>query len=454
VATAAFDNGFLVVMVRYVITCPDGSLFYQRRVPKGLEGHHGGKRLLRQSLGTKSIAKAAPKARELAAQHDALWKMLRNPEAARLGVSTQEVRAGARAVLESLGVQPGGIATHPWYDDSVDDYLAARYGDAYLEVRHDPRASWADIEQLLTPIDKEAVQQFRTKRGEKRYYLTDALSLYLGDHIRGEEKKFRQDTQRSIQRVIDTVGDLPLDKYDREQARKVVEALGGRGNKTGTVRRQLRTINAVFNHGIREFDLKTSNPFRELKIKGEGEDEEARKPFTIPELSLIQHKCYSEDDDIRHIVAMQSDLGCRAGEVIGLQLDDVFLDAPVPHVWFRADTKVGRTLKTATSERKVPLVGAALWAAKRAVERAKRHRQRNGWLFPRYASAGEVRATSAETQSTSGSGPSRASIRPHTASGTRCETDCVKYALPKKSRMMLAGGEARPSGKAMAKDVA
>lgn len=218
-ATTAFDNGFVIVKVRYVITRSDGALFYQRRVPRGLEGHHGGKSLIRKSLGTKSITQAAQKARALAAQHDALWRTLRDPEASRLGMSTQETRAGAQALLKSLGLKPGEAAER-WYDDSLEDHLEARYADEYREVRNDPRASDENVERLLTPVEKEAIHQYYRKPDEKRYYLTDALALYT---LGARSKKFKQDTERSIQRVVNAVGDLPLDKYDRDLARKVVE---------------------------------------------------------------------------------------------------------------------------------------------------------------------------------------------------------------------------------------
>jgi len=63
-----------------------------------------------------------------------------------------------------------------------------------------------------------------------------------------------------------------------------------------------------------------------------------------------------------------------------LAKEDVFLDTEIPHI--RLCERPWRPLKTRSSERDVPLVGAALWAVKRAVESSP-----DEYLFPRYCSA-------------------------------------------------------------------
>ena len=67
----------------------------------------------------------------------------------------------------------------------------------------------------------------------------------------------------------------------------------------------------------------------------------------------------------------------RVAEVIGLTAGDVHLDEEVPFV--RLSEHPWPRLKTAESERDVPLVGATLWGLKRAVECSD-----GGLLFPRY----------------------------------------------------------------------
>ena len=67
----------------------------------------------------------------------------------------------------------------------------------------------------------------------------------------------------------------------------------------------------------------------------------------------------------------------RLAEVIGLQKDDRSLDVEIP--FLRLSEHPWRRLKTSTSKRDVPLVGAALWGLKRALDEAE-----GPLLFPRY----------------------------------------------------------------------
>ena len=64
---------------------------------------------------------------------------------------------------------------------------------------------------------------------------------------------------------------------------------------------------------------------------------------------------------------MISDTGMRLAEGAGLLKQDfIGLDTDLPYVCITKHP--WRNLKTASSERKIPLVGEALWAAKRIVE--------------------------------------------------------------------------------------
>jgi hypothetical protein len=95
VAKTLFDNGYIIVSARYVQQVKSGGPFYYyRRVPEGLEKYHGGKQFIRKSLKTKSPQQAAREAAKLAAEHDALWRSLRDPKALEAGLTTRETRDG------------------------------------------------------------------------------------------------------------------------------------------------------------------------------------------------------------------------------------------------------------------------------------------------------------------------------------------------------------------------
>ena len=67
-------------------------------------------------------------------------------------------------------------------------------------------------------------------------------------------------------------------------------------------------------------------------------------------------------DDIRRMYLMLKLTGARPLEIGGLDASDVLLDHKVPHIWIRSNAH--RRVKTKGSERRIPLVGDALDAAK------------------------------------------------------------------------------------------
>ncbi|WP_201829208.1 DUF6538 domain-containing protein [Microvirga zambiensis] len=395
---AFFVYGVFKVGVQY-LSQKNGVFWYYRRIPKDLRCHFSDKDFIRKSLGTRDAHVAAQQVSALAAADDALWASLRSPEAVELGLTTQENRRAAEALLTTLGLAHGDIH-HPQRDDfaaeKLETYFEDRYGKRYLNVRHDEYRSNEDMTALFNPVEREAYRLVTEDPKSRRYVLTDALEVYLKNHDNGEQEKFARDTRRAISHVIATAGDLPLDLYRREHANKVRDYLLGKGGKTATVRRELNRIKAVFNVGLVEFDLgSVKNPFEKLRITNEDQDAGKREPFTMSELRTIDDACRGKNDDIRHIIGLQADTGARLGEIVGLRVDDVVLDHAVPHIHIRAYKSLGRTLKTEPSERRVPLVGVALWAAQRAVEASKKRHDKSGWLFPRYASDGEVDGTTA-----------------------------------------------------------
>jgi len=74
---------------------------------------------------------------------------------------------------------------------------------------------------------------------------------------------------------------------------------------------------------------------------------------------------------------MISDTEARLAEIIGLRKSDVVLDAAIPHIIIKRHEL--RRLKTSASERKVPLVGEALWAAEQGMK------TKGDLLFPAFA---------------------------------------------------------------------
>jgi integrase len=364
-----------VYLVSQHLTTVNGVYYYNRKYPADLRHRFAGKVRKKVSLKTRDEGVAARKADQMATEDDALWNAMRgNPE-----LPVPEIRKAAKSLIaeynpseqrEENPSKPGEFAI--WSKASVLDEMLE--GDS--------------LHRGL--IHEEA---HRILEGNKSIpLLSEALEVYLKEHKNSDNKQFEKVTRYGLDLVFSMLGDRPMDAYDREEVREWRDNIvSTTKNKKTTIRRRLDAINVVFRKGCVEFQLMLPNPFANLNIPGEGLDSEGRHPFTESELLAIRAGVLSRDDDIRWIVGLLIETGARAGEVIGLRSSDLKLSAPVPNVQFRWHEKLGRRLKNKNSERDVPLVGVSLWAARRAIEASP-----DGWLFPRYASDGNIKATHAE----------------------------------------------------------
>ena len=100
----------------------------------------------------------------------------------------------------------------------------------------------------------------------------------------------------------------------------------------------------------------TTNPFHRVRLRDTAERQ--RKPFTSNFIRDVLLKSGALDGlkpELALLVRLLINTGVRPSEAIGLEMDDFCLDAPIPYIHIRKNTT--RQLKTAHSERMIPLVG-------------------------------------------------------------------------------------------------
>ena len=148
----------------------------------------------------------------------------------------------------------------------------------------------------------------------------------------------------------------------------------------------MASVKAIYNLGAKELGVINPNPFTGVFIPDDGTVIE-RFPLPLDVIRTIQDECFMIDDDNRWLVAMIADTGMRLSEAVGLLVDDIKLDAKTPHITLQKHP--WRPLKTASSQRDIPLIGSALKAAERVVG------QGNRFAFPRYCSELKCNANSA-----------------------------------------------------------
>ena len=196
--------------------------------------------------------------------------------------------------------------------------------------------------------------------------LLDALDVYIEQKGKGRPKTFRVAAERSCKYVIAICGNKPLSGYTRQDALQFRDWLVARGLTGSSVTRNFSHLKAVINFALSEYALDVRNPF-----VGVYHDRSAgvlvRKPIPMEAIRNVQSECRAVDDDLRWLIALISDTGMRLAEGAGLLKQD-FVGLNTKHPYVSVVKHPWRNLKTASSERKIPLVGQALWAARRIVE--------------------------------------------------------------------------------------
>lgn len=366
------------------------TIMYQRAVPSKLAGRYSGK-TVKHDLKTSDLTVAEKAVALLNRRYEAEWAgLLAAPES-----SPASLKAHADAFLKDRGLRPGApmglspadnhpMAVHLLHEEADGKRMRFAGGDDWLYRN-------AASEDYLTPIEIEAGKRLH---GSTPKTLNDALELHLEIHPQRDNPVFVQYQRRVFASLIAVTGDREIDTFKKADARAYLEAELPKV-KTTTVRRRLGVLSAVFATYIRENDIVRTNPFSELPIPREGHDSTKRHPFTGAELITLNTACKIKDDPIRWVLALLAGTGARLAEIVGLPLEDIVVDAEIPHVILQVhpwrDIKGAKGIR-GVKDRTVPLVGSALWAAQRLKAEAVDGQR---FAFPQYTNDIECKATNA-----------------------------------------------------------
>ena len=268
-----------------------------------------------------------------------------------------------------------------------DAHIRAMSDAAKLDRHwHILRISSEDLpgKHLLT----DAVQEPVAEPAVDEYSLKDAVAVYL--RLKGHDRPptFEAAVRRSCGYLIDCCGMKALKDYLRSDATKFRDYLFAKGLNGASVARIFGTVRAVINLALSEFGLAIVNPFSNVYFN-QKEGVKKRLPVKTEDIKKVQAECYKADDEMRWLVALVADTGIRLAEGAGLLRSDFINKDGIlcvrirPHSW--------RSLKTASSERVVPLVGSAKWAAERILEEPNSSQ----FAFPKYNNGERTSANSA-----------------------------------------------------------
>ncbi len=375
--------GPFTLAIRY--TYQRGSTtIYQRAVPTDLRGRYPGK-TIKRDLKTQDPVKVARLVAGLNKSYEAEWAALRQSP----GASPASLKVHVREFLRGFRLAPHAVPDGTADPDAVELLsvaLDAKCPSYSVRPGEDDREP-SPVE-YLSPVELAAWQALHSPR---RDTLSDLRDVFISTHRKRNSPRFVKDTGIAFDALIAAVGDKAVEAFSRADAHAFVDARLDAGNKTTTVRRRINTLNAAWNAYRMERSISVVNYWVKLPIADEGRDAVPRVPYTAEELARLYAACRAADDDRRWLLAMVIDTGARPGEIAGLLLRDIRLDAPVPHIVIQVhawrDVKDADNARRSGnrrpphSARSVPLVGASLWAAGRVVGAARADAR---FAFPRY----------------------------------------------------------------------
>jgi len=216
--------------------------------------------------------------------------------------------------------------------------------------------------------------------------ISDALELYIRLKGAGRDHLFAKTSTRNVGYLIECIGDVGLSSIKPVNAGQFRDHLIAKGLASTSVRRVLSSVKAIYNLASKELGIVNANPFSGIFIPDDNAVS-GRLPVPVDTIRLIQHECFQVDDSKRWLIAIISDTGMRLSEAAGLLTEDIKLDVDVPHIKLRKHP--WRSLKTASSERNIPLVGSAYEAAIRIVHVGHKY------AFARYCDETKCNANSA-----------------------------------------------------------
>ena len=251
---------------------------------------------------------------------------------------------------------------------------------------------WSSIrvEQITQGLVSAPVTKVNSLLSGCGYYLFDARDNYLKLKGEGKDHVFERTVDRNVNYFIEAVGNRDLSEYTSTDGAKFRDFLLGKGLAVSSIKRIFSSLGPMIKLMIQEHGLKAISPLVGTYMPS-GVKKDKRQPIPIPTIKRIQSVCMDMNDDLRWVIALVSDTGMRLAEVCGLERNDLVLDAPIPHITLQPNS--ARRLKTDSSERRVPLVGASLWAATQAFELLSGADEK--YLFPRYTKGGKCNANSA-----------------------------------------------------------
>lgn len=325
--------------------------YYNRRVPKSIKQLID-KSLFRIALKTDSKKIAKYRSSKLNAQVENYWKML---------------------------IASGNSHSDERFDRAVN--LARLLGFSYIPLDELSNKSVTDIAKRVRTLEEHDENSSTVQAvlgAVKKPQLTISRSLEVFWSISKNRiinksdkqiRKWRNPRKKAVKNIITLIGDIPIEEINRDQLVKFrdwwIDRIEEDGIRPSTANKDLihlkSILQAVADHYTLDIDFQRL--FRKLTL--EENTKQVRRPFDeeyIKNTLVPSGALDGLNKQARNLVMALVNTGARPSELTGLDIQDINLDAEIPHIIIRPNKH--RQLKTRYSERNIPLLGCSLKAFK------------------------------------------------------------------------------------------
>lgn len=250
--------------------------------------------------------------------------------------------------------------------------LAQAYGFAYKTSEQIAASALSEItERLSVKVNNQReAEAILGGLDRPKILLSQCCEKYwplitdrLVDKSKHQIRKWKNPRRAAMKNFIQVVGDIPLNDVSRRNIlafRTWWNEQIEKGLSANSANKQLMFIKDVMKQVAlnNELDLEIASLFVDTSFK---EKINSRPPF---EASFVQNILLpglkNLEDRYCYALFAMADTGMREREIFGLIQEDIVLNGNIPFIWIRP--RAGYNLKTPHSERKIPLVGTALYA--------------------------------------------------------------------------------------------
>jgi len=336
----------------------NGFYYYYRRVPKHLKPYEK-RTYIKVSLKTKEKNVARKRAMIQNEAVERFWRELVTSPA-RPGDREDRFREAVRAArLHGFVYRDiSDIASNAELGEVVDRLLAFKQSGASerdgSELRDALFGTASEAQILLS----EAFAIFRPR-------CVDRLAGKTDHQIR----KWENPRRLAFKNFIEAVGDKPISKVTRKDVLAFqewwLERIRSDGVNAHTANKHFGYVKDILDTVFVACDIEPAADaqalFARVKLKAADDSRRSYEASYVQDVLLDSGEPNGMNLEARAHVYFMADTGARVGELFRLLPEDIFLEAEIPFIHIRANEKQG--LKTAHSDRQIPLVGAALFAA-------------------------------------------------------------------------------------------